>query len=131
MAQQSISQIRTVVAYNGEKHAYREYEEALVEPVKVREEKGRGEEEMGLARLPEAAVWLMRYWGQHQIRKLDLCLACLSRNAIVPSTLSPQVGIRQSVVAGVCQGSVHAIVFWTYALAFIYGEQGRGEECKV
>ena len=33
----------------------------------------------------------------------------------------PQVGINQSLVAGLCQGAVYAIVFFTYALAFIYG----------
>ena len=35
MAQQSISQIRTVVAYNGEELAMKQYEKALEDPVKV------------------------------------------------------------------------------------------------
>ena len=35
MAQQSISQIRTVVAYNGEEVAMKQYEKALEDPVKV------------------------------------------------------------------------------------------------
>ena len=35
LAQQNISQVRTVVAYNGEELALKEYEAALQEPVKV------------------------------------------------------------------------------------------------
>ena len=35
LAQQNISQIRTVVAYNGEEVAIKQYESALQEPVKV------------------------------------------------------------------------------------------------
>ena len=32
-----------------------------------------------------------------------------------------KVGIQQALVAGVCNGGIHAIVYWTYAVAFIYG----------
>lgn len=31
------------------------------------------------------------------------------------------MGIQQAMVAGVCNGGIHAIVYWTYAVAFIYG----------
>ena len=38
-----------------------------------------------------------------------------------PPPHTSQVGIQQSIVSGLCLGSIQAIVFFTYALAFIYG----------
>lgn len=65
IAQESISQIRTVTAYNAEETSIQSYSDSLQQPV--------------------------------------------------------QAGIQQSLVAGLCNGGVFAIVYWTYALAFIYG----------
>lgn len=43
----------------------------------------------------------------------------------------PQVGIKLSMVTGACGGLAHAFVYWTYALAFLYGEEGGGSWAPV